>query len=222
MRAFDEILAISAERHGSFEAAMEDTYPTDQNTPLAEVPDDRWLAAMTKAVFQAGFSWKVVENMWPGFEIAFKGFAIGPCAMMSEDWHHALCQDKSIIRNGQKIRTVQQNAEFIRKHSALHGGFGKMIADWPAADFAGLLELMKKEGSRLGGTSGQYMLRYMGRDGYILSRDVVARLVAEGVIDKAPTSKKAMAEVQGAFNTWAEQSGQPFATISRVLARSIG
>jgi hypothetical protein len=50
----------------------------------------------------------------------------------------------------------------------------------------------------------------------------VARLVAEGVVDKAPSSKKAWAAVQDAFNTWRAQSGQSLTTISRVLAQSIG
>jgi len=51
---------------------------------------------------------------------------------------------------------------------------------------------------------------------------VLARLAAEGVIDKAPTSKMAWAAVQEAFDTWRAQSGQPLTTISRVLAQSIG
>ena len=81
---------------------------------------------------------------------------------------------------------------------------------------------MQKEGARLGGGTGSYLLRSMGKESYILSKDVVARLVAEGVIDKAPTSKKAKAAVQQAFNTWAEESGYNLTEISRVLAQSIG
>jgi len=96
------------------------------------------------------------------------------------------------------------------------------VADWPASDYAGLLETMKKDGTRLGGTTGQYFLRTMGVDGYILSKDVVGRLVAEGVIDKSPTSKSAMKAVQAAMNTWAEQSGRSLKEISRILATSCG
>ena len=58
-------------------------------------------------------------------------------------------------------------------------------------------------------------------DSYILSRDVTARLIAEGVIDKAPTSQKALAQVQNAFNVWADQSGKSLTEVSRVLAMSI-
>ena len=76
-------------------------------------------------------------------------------------------------------------------------------------------------GSRLGGTSGQYFLRSMGKDSFILSQDVVAALVREGVVDKAATSKRDLAAVQSAFNRWREQSGRSLTEISRVLAMSI-
>ena len=61
----------------------------------------------------------------------------------------------------------------------------------------------------------------MGKDGFILSRDVVAALIREGVIDKPPSSKKAMAAVQAAFNHWADESGHSLTAISQTLARSI-
>ncbi|MEO0830686.1 MAG: 3-methyladenine DNA glycosylase, partial [Pseudomonadota bacterium] len=68
---------------------------------------------------------------------------------------------------------------------------------------------------------GAYLLRTLGKDGYILSKDVTARLIAEGVIEKPATSQSALSKVQEAFNTWTDQSGRPLAQISRVLAMSI-
>lgn len=222
MRTFKEILAISAERKGSFEAVLKGIDPPLDAAALAKIPDDRWLAAMTRCIFQAGFNWKVVDSMWPGFEAAFRGFDPGKCAMMDDVWFDALIADKAIVRNGAKIRSVQENAVFVLERSKAAGSFGAFIGDWPGDNFAGLLALLKAEGSRLGGATAQFFLRSMGRDGYVLSRDVVARLIAEGVIDKDPTSKRAMAAVQDAFNTWQAESGQSLKTISRVLAQSIG
>ncbi len=222
MRSFDDILTISAERHGGRDAVLGSFEPAADPDELGAIPDDRWLSQSTRAIFQAGFNWKVVDRMWPGFETAFKNFAPGPIAMMEDAWFDALVTDTSIVRHGPKIRAVQENAVFIQEQSATHGSFGKMIGDWPSEDFAGLLSFLKSEGSRLAGATGQYFLRAMNRDGYILSRDVVARLIAEGVIDKPPTSKTAMRAVQSAFNTWSEESGQSLTAISRVLAMSIG
>ncbi|MEM8786983.1 MAG: hypothetical protein AAGE76_01865 [Pseudomonadota bacterium] len=102
------------------------------------------------------------------------------------------------------------------------GGFGAWVADWSREDFTGLLAVLKLRGTRLGGGTGQYFLRSMGADGFILSRDFVARLIAEGVVDKAPSSKRDMAAVQDAFTTWSVESGRSLKEVSRVLAMSIG
>lgn len=222
MRSFDEIFEISATRHGGPNTLEQKLVKPKSAKGLAQVPDDRWLAQMTRSVFQAGFNWKVVDAMWPGFEKAFKGFDIGTCALMDDDWFDRLVTDTSIVRYPAKIMSVRDNAAFLSQLAREHGSAAKALADWPSEDFAGLLAMLKKDGNRLGGSTGQYFLRFMERDGYILSRDVVGRLEAEGVIDKAPTSKKAMAAVQDAFNRWMDQSGRSLTEISRVLAMSTG
>jgi len=221
MRSFDEIFDIAAGRKGGAEALNAMLSRPKSGAELAAIPDDRWLAAMTRGVFQAGFNWKVVESMWPGFEAAFEGFDIGKCAMLNDEDFERLVSDTRIIRNGAKIRSVQENAVFVQALTAQSGSAGKAIADWPSTDFIGLLDLFKKRGNRLGGTTGQYCLRSQGKDSFILSQSVVDRLIAEGVVDKAPTSKKALADVQSAFNVWMEQSGRSLTEISRVLGMSL-
>ena len=222
MRSFDEIFAIAAERKGGADALNALLEPPSAQADLAAIPDDRWLAQSTKCIFNAGFNWKVVDAMWPGFEAAFEGFDLGRCAMLNDEDIARLASDTRIVRHGGKIRSVQENAVFFADLVKEHGSVGKFIADWPDGDYAGLLAFLKKRGSRLGGNTGQYFLRFMGKDSYVLSRDVVARLIAEGVIDKEPTSKSAMAAVQEAFNTWRSQSGRSQREISRTLAMSIG
>ena len=222
MRSFQEIFEIAAKRQGDVDALEAKLDPPPDAATVAAQPDDRWLSMMTRSVFQAGFSWKVIEAKWEGFEAAFKGFDVGSCAMMDDEWFDALVADARIVRNPLKIRTVPKNAVFLSDLAKERGSAGAAFANWPSDDFVGLLEMMKKRGAHLGGTSGQYFLRMMGVDGFIFSRDVVGRLVAEGVIDKPPTSKKAMAAAQGAFNDWRSQSGRSLKEISRVLAMSIG
>ena len=222
MRSFDKIFDIAADRKGGPDALNELLAPPKSTAELENIGDDRWLSCMTKCVFQAGFNWKVVENMWPGFEAAFDGFDIGRCAMLNEEDFDRLVSDKRIVRYGAKIRAVQENAVFIIDLVKEHGSAGAAMARWPSNDYSGLLAMLKKRGSRLGGNTGQYFLRFMGVDGYILSRDVIARLVAEGVIEKAPTSQKSIAALQEAFNTWRQQSGRSLTEISRVLGMSVG
>lgn len=222
MRRFKEIERQAADRKGGPEALtglLPDVLPA---AALRQVPDDRWLAAMTRGVFQAGFSWKVIESKWPGFEAAFHGFDVGRNALMSDEDLDALTRDTRIVRNAQKIASVRENAGFLLDLARSHGSAAAAIADWPDADFAGLLALLKQRGSRLGGTTGQYMLRQMGRDSYVLTRDVVSALIRDGVVDRPPGSAKSMAAVQAAFNAWAAESGRSLAQVSRILALSVG
>ena len=221
MKSFEEIFEIAATRHGGTGALLNTLTPPKSPEEIADIGDDRWLAGMTKCIFRAGFNWKVVENMWPGFEAAFEEFDIGRCTMMNDEDIDRLASDKRIVRHGPKIRSVRDNAIFLRDQSAEHGGAGTFFAGWAKTDYVGLLELLKKKGSRLGGTTGQYFLRTMGVDSFILSRDVTARLIAEGVVDQEPRSKTAMTAVQTAFNMWAEQSGKSLTEISQTLAKSI-
>ncbi|MCG6859583.1 MAG: DNA-3-methyladenine glycosylase I [Salaquimonas sp.] len=222
MRTFDEILEIARGRHG--EAATHGRHGEAKPKTAAElaaIPDDRYLAMATRCIFQSGFNWKVIDNKWDGFEAAFEGFDLGRWVLSNDDDIAALLSDKRIVRNGQKIVSVPANARFFADMSAEYGGVGRWIGEWPVTDQIGLLEVLATKGSRLGGATGQYFLRFMGKDSFILSRDVTAALIREGIIDKPATSKKALAAVQAAFNHWMEDSGQPATAISQTLARSI-
>lgn len=221
MRTFDEILEIAADRKGSRDAVLAGAPVPKSPEALAAIPDTEWLAAMARAIFQAGISWQVVENKWPGIVEAFHGFDIGRNALMSEDAFDDLLADTRVIRSPPKIQAVQQNAVFIQEVAAEAGSFARKVADWPGTGFGQLILWLRQNGARLGGNTGPYVLRAMGKDGVTLSKDVVARLVAEGVIGGAPDSAKAMAAVETAFNGWAAESGLPLGTISRVLALSI-
>lgn len=222
MRSFAEILAIAAERKGGAGAVLADVPQVLTADELAAIPDDRWLAQMARGIFQAGISWKVVEAKWPGIEEAFLGFDPGRVSMIEGEALDALVGDRRVIRSGPKIVAIRDNAAWIRQVAAEHGSFGRRVGDWPASDYAGLLAWLGREGSRLGGSTGAYVLRFMGKESFILSRDVVARLEAEGVIDGPATSARSMKAIQAAFDAWKAESGQSFTAISRVLAKSIG
>ncbi len=223
MRSFAEIYAQAAE-HAGGEASLEAliTRPADP-AALRALGDDRWLSEFSKRVFQAGFNWSVIEKKWPDFEIAFEGFQPGRWALASDEDLDRLLQDRRIVRHAAKIRAVFGNAIFLTELAREEGRpAGQVIADWPDQDFVGLLDLLKRRGSRLGGGTAQYSLRFLGKPAFVLSRDVTAALIREAVVDKAPTSKGALAKVQAAFNSWSDESGRSLTEISQVLARSVG
>ena len=190
---------------------------------LAKLSDDRILSEMTKRVFSAGFAWSVIEAKWPGFEKAFLAFKPAELTFQPDDFWDALLSDTSIVRNGAKIASVRENAAFVQEIASEHGSFGQFLAKWPSSDQIGLLNLLAKRGSRLGGNTGQMLLRFLGWDGFVTSQDVVACLRDAGLdIAAEVTSKGDLAKVQAQFNAWAAETGLPYVHLSRICAMSIG
>jgi 3-methyladenine DNA glycosylase Tag len=101
------------------------------------------------------------------------------------------------------------------------GSFGAFIADWPVTDIVGLWKYLSKHGHQLGGLSAPRFLRMVGKDTFVPSDDVVAALNAQKIVDKAPTSLRDLAIVQGAFNQWHAESGRPMCQLSMMLAYTV-
>jgi 3-methyladenine DNA glycosylase Tag len=219
MRDFAEIEAIAVGRKGA--GLLEGLIRPVAVGELAAKPLSVWLEAMAKAIFQAGFSWSVIDAKWPAFQAAFAGFDPGKLALWHDDDMARLLADPGIVRNGAKISAVLENAAFLTELQHETGDAAGHLAHWPGADQAGFLAMLGKRGVRLGGNTGQRVCRMVGRDSYVLSDDVVKRLLIEGVIEGPPSSAKAMGRVQAAFNTWADQSGRNLAQISQILAQSV-
>jgi len=220
---FKPILARAEKRKGGAKA-LEKLLPKKPDMKaLAKLADDRILAEMTQRVFSAGFAWSVIENKWPDFEKAFLGFKPAKLIFQPDDFWDALLSDARIVRNGAKIQSVRENATFVQKISKEHSSFGKFLAEWPSSDEIGLLDLLAKRGSRLGGNTGQMFLRFVGWDGFVTSQDVVACLRDAGLdIAEEAKSKSDLAKVQAQFNAWAAETGLPYTHLSRICAMSIG
>ena len=222
MEKFELIYQRAAERKGGV-AALESMLPQVLSPQtLAKIPARDYLAAMTKKIFQAGFVWRVVENKWSGFETVFWGFEPFKLVLASDEQIAAMAQDERIIRNYTKVKTVRENAAFIQEIERQHGSFGQFIGEWPGEEITQLWLYLKKQGSRLGGNSGSYFLRDIGKDTFLLCSDLVGYLIAQGLIAKAPTSQRDLKLVQQTFNDWQQQSGRTLAEMSRIVAYSCG
>ena len=223
MIAFQTIRARAEKRKGGAKALTRLLPPKPDRKALARLGDDRVLAEMTRRTFSAGFAWSVIEAKWPGFEEAFLGFQAARLTFEPDEFWDRLASDTRIVRNGAKIMSVRDNARFVQEIAAEHGGFGKFLAKWPSSDEIGLLDLLAKRGSRLGGNTGQMLLRFLGWDGFVTSKDVVACLREAGLdIAEEVKSKKDLARVQAQFNAWATETGLPYVQLSRICALSVG
>jgi 3-methyladenine DNA glycosylase Tag len=221
--SFKTIRAQAEKPKGGAEQLNRLLPPRPKPEALAALADDRVLAEMTKRVFSAGFAWRVIESKWPGFEEALLGFEPARLSFEPDEFWEGLTKDARIVRNGAKIMSVRANAHFVQDVAKEHGSFGRFLAARPTSDEVGLLDLLAERGDRLGGNTGQMLLRFLGYDGFVTSKDVVGCLRAAGLdIAEAPTSKRDLMKVQEQFNAWAKETGLPYSHMSRICAFSIG
>ncbi|MEM6511926.1 MAG: DNA-3-methyladenine glycosylase I [Pseudomonadota bacterium] len=222
MQSFDDLHAMAASRKGGTKA-LEALIPMPR-TPAAleRIADDRWLSAIAKGVFRAGFNWRVVENKWPGTEEVFEGFNPVWLAMQPDEELERFIRDQRIIRHWKKVKAIRSNAKYLVDLAEEYGSAARYFARFPSEAYIELLADMKSRGAYLGGVTGQYVLREMGKDSFILSRDVVAALSREKVFDGSPGSKRSMKSIQAAFNDWVVDGGQSLTRVSRVLAFTVG
>lgn len=223
MQAFDEIHERALKRKGTKEQ-LQSLLPAILEYPDAAVlGSDRFLAEMTRCIFQAGFVWRVINQKWQGFEDAFFGFEPHKMLLLSPEHIERLSQDTRIVRNMQKIISVPKNAQFIIDIEREHDSFARFVCDWPKDNLIELFQIFKKRGNRLGGMTGPRVLRNLGIDTFILTKDVVHCLQLAGVdIKDNPSSKSDLLKVQRAFNQWQQESQLPLSHISAICAHSTG
>jgi 3-methyladenine DNA glycosylase Tag len=72
---------------------------------------DDYLEVMSKAVFQSGMSWKVVEAKWEGTREAFDNFDVTKVAAYDDKDLDDLSKDTRVIRNYRKLAAIVGNAQ---------------------------------------------------------------------------------------------------------------
>lgn len=114
-----------------------------------------YLEVLTRAAFQAGMHWQVIEAKWPGFREAFHDFDPETVANLDPHAIDALAVDRRIVRNRPKIEaTVANAATLIRLDD--HGGFRRWLrshGDYDATSVA-----VAREFRYIGDSSAYYFL----------------------------------------------------------------
>ena len=221
MRDFQWMLEYGINRFGSLKALEARLPHAATQAQLLAVPDDRYLSLIALRVFRAGLRHSVVDAKWPNFEEVFWRFDPEKVVLMSAEHIERLMQETRIIRHLGKLKSVPRNAQMLLDIRREFGSFGAFLAQWPEHDIVGLWRYLAKHGHQLGGLSAPRFLRMAGKDTFVLSDDVVAALVAQGIVTKRPTSQRDLALVQEAFNRWQAQSGRPLCQLSMLLAMTV-
>ena len=221
MTSFDAIFnqALDHHQYETIEARVPTVSSRDQ---LARIPDDRILSAMARRIFSAGFRWSVVDAKWPGIEAAFDGFELARVAAYDAHSFDALRNDPRIIRHPGKITAILANAAALQAVAREHGTAARWIAHWPEDDVVGLWHALAQRFKMMGGASGPWFLRSIGRDTFLLTPDVLQSLRAHGYYSGKGTGKRDQRAIQDQFNTWRAETGRSYAALSTVLAAATG
>jgi 3-methyladenine DNA glycosylase Tag len=218
MKSFAEITDWAAKNAGGA-VELEARLPAPESSAvLRKITDDRYLSTMSLRVFSAGLRHSMVRKKWPAFEEVFQGFVPGKVASFSDETLEALMRDSRIIRHWRKILATRTNAIAITEIATEHGSFADWLVAWPVEDTVGLWEILQKRFSQLGGMSGPMFLRWVGKDTFMLSSDVVWALNDLGIAKGEFKGKRDRRTAQDAFNVWREESGQALCRISMTLS----
>ncbi len=121
---------------------------------------DDYLEVMSKAVFQSGMSWKVVESKWPTTREAFHDFNVQEVANFNAFDVEELAKDTRVIRNRRKLEAVVYNAQKMLELDGEYGSFQKYLRS--QGDFDGTLTTIRKDFKFMGPTGIYYFLYVVG------------------------------------------------------------
>ena len=119
-----------------------------------------YLEVLTKAVFQSGMSWRVIEAKWDGFREAFADFDPARIAAFTGDDIDRLAEDTRIIRNRRKIEATVTNAETMLALDEEPGGFTGWLRSH--AGFDATVAALRGEFRFLGDTGSYFFLYVVG------------------------------------------------------------
>jgi 3-methyladenine DNA glycosylase Tag len=119
-----------------------------------------YLEVMTRAVFQSGLSWRVIEAKWDGFREAFEDFDPQKVAGFGPDDVDRLAQDTRIVRNRRKIEATVDNAVEMLALDREHKGFRNYLRSQPS--FEETVADLRRHFSFLGETGSYYFLHVVG------------------------------------------------------------
>lgn len=132
---------------------MEENSGVEGPPPQYTVEDlDGYLEHLSKGVFQAGISWRVVDAKWPTIKKAFHGFKVERVARMTEREVDALTKDERVIRSRPKIAAIVHNAQELLAVERAEG-FKKHLRSFP--EYEALATDLKKR-FKFVGDSGVY------------------------------------------------------------------
>jgi Methyladenine glycosylase len=117
-----------------------------------------YLEALSRPVFQAGMSWRVIDAKWDGIRDAFANFDPATVADFGPREIRRLLGDTRVVRSKAKIEATIDNAQAVIELDAEFGGFDRYLRSH--ASFEETVVDLKRQ-FRFIGDSGAYHFLYV-------------------------------------------------------------
>jgi 3-methyladenine DNA glycosylase Tag len=122
----------------------------------------RYLEAISRAVFQGGISWRVVDAKWAGIREAFAGFDPQTVAGFDSADIDRLMADPRVIRNRAKLEGTVDNAQTLLELDAEYGSFARYLRSH--GGFDATVADLKRQFRFLGDTGAYHVLYAVGEE----------------------------------------------------------
>jgi len=127
--------------------------------------DEAYFENMTRVVFLAGLSWKMIDQKWSNFKKAFNNFSIVEVARFDEKDIKRLLGDVGIVRNRAKIMAAIHNAKQFQNTRKEYGSFQSYLDSLDKSNnYASVIKEFGKKFSRLGPSSARIFLYSVGEN----------------------------------------------------------
>jgi DNA-3-methyladenine glycosylase I len=127
--------------------------------------DQAYFQNLTHVIFQAGLSWRTIDNKWPNFLKAFHNFDISKVAAYGSEDIKRLTEDAGIVRNRAKILATIHNAQEFKRIASEHGSFKKWLESLDKSkNYAGVIKQLASRFKHVGKMTAHTFLFSVGED----------------------------------------------------------
>jgi 3-methyladenine DNA glycosylase Tag len=117
---------------------------------------------MSRSIFQAGMSWRVVDSKWSGIQEAFHGFDAETVAGFGEPELDALTQGHPSNPHRRKLDAIVGNAQRMLELDKVHGSFQGYLR--PHDSFDDTVKDLRKQFKFLGEMGCYHFLYVVGEE----------------------------------------------------------
>ncbi|MFW9827708.1 MAG: DNA-3-methyladenine glycosylase I [Candidatus Thorarchaeota archaeon] len=119
---------------------------------------------LSKAVFNAGFSYQVVNNKWKGIKEIFHDFDPKIISNWTFDEVSNALESPKIIRNSKKVNAIVSNAKVFLEILEEHGSFKNYLDSFCEKTYEERQKILSKRFKWLGPTGAHFFLWSVGED----------------------------------------------------------